>query len=112
MRFCVKFHEREQCIKFRVLGGNCGELQMPKKRKIDFSQTERRFDVQFGGIQIVPIGVPSEIYVGPYKANPDWKQQEFKTKEKTMTDNFRVNAIPTYEVSNTAGGVTITIGGI
>ena len=112
MRFCVKFREQQNNIRLRAFAERCGDLRPPERFKIDFSKKEQSFAVNLGEVQIVPIGSASEIFMGPYLAVPDWTEQEFRTKDKTMADNFRVNAIPTYEVSNNAGGVTIMIGGI
>lgn len=55
-------------------------------------------------------GVP---YVGPYTVIPQVDNAVvLQTATKTMTDNVTVTKIPQYEVSNPAGGKTLTIGEI
>jgi len=43
------------------------------------------------------------IYEGPYTVVPEVNAQMLQTKDKKMTDNVTVTAIPYYEVSNTSG---------
>ncbi len=52
-----------------------------------------------------------EGYDGAYEAIPKINEQNFPTKGKTMTKDFKVKGIPSYEVDNPQGGVTFIIGG-
>lgn len=52
-----------------------------------------------------------ETYNGEYEATPKNTAQVMDTKYKLMKDNFTVKQIPYYEVTNTANGKTVTIGG-
>ena len=49
-------------------------------------------------------------YDGPYEVTPRFHEQTLKTKNKLMTDDVTVEVIPAHEVSNPAGGLTVTIG--
>lgn len=52
-----------------------------------------------------------EIYEGIYEIIPSvFEKQILETKNKKMTDDVTVKEIPYAEVSNEAGGETITIG--
>lgn len=55
-----------------------------------------------------PIGYTD--YTGEYEVTPKVESQTMPTKDKHMTDDVKINAIPYFEVSNNAGGVTIYIG--
>ena len=50
-------------------------------------------------------------YTGDYTVTPDLIDDIIvPTAQKSMTDNLTVEAVPTYEVDNEAGGVTFVIG--
>lgn len=49
-------------------------------------------------------------YDGPYEVTPRFYEQTLETKEKLMTDDVTVEVIPAHEVTNPAGGLTVTIG--
>lgn len=49
-------------------------------------------------------------YTGDYEVTPKVESQTMHTKDKHMTDDVKINAIPYFEVSNNAGGITIYIG--
>jgi hypothetical protein len=52
-----------------------------------------------------------DTYKGDYVAITRFSDQVFETKDKTMNDDFVVKEIPCAEVTNPAGGLTLTIGG-
>ena len=54
--------------------------------------------------------LPTEFYDGDYVVIPKFAEQVLPTKNKTMQDDMVVKEIPTAEVSNPAGGLTLTIG--
>lgn len=49
-------------------------------------------------------------YDGVYEATPNSEEQIFDTSDKHMTDDFKINPIPYFDVSNEYGR-TIYIGG-
>ena len=52
-----------------------------------------------------------EEYKGPYNVKPQLENDVvIQTKNKLMSDDVTVSKIPTYEVSNTAGGTTFILG--
>lgn len=58
-------------------------------------------------------GSDSPPYTGDYEITPKVGEETILyAKGKRMTDNVTVTEIPIAEVSNAAGGKTITIGGI
>ena len=53
---------------------------------------------------------PYDEYEGPYEVVPRFREQTLETKNKLMTDDVTVDVIPVHEVTNPAGGLTVTIG--
>lgn len=72
-------------------------------------EPEAALALGFGG-EIVPV-VISELapYTGAYTVTPKPAAQRLATRQKRMTDDVTVQAIPYYEVSNESG-TTVTIG--
>ena len=52
-----------------------------------------------------------EYYDGSYEIKPTTETQVMQTKEKVMSDDLTITAIPYAEVTNLANGITVTIGG-
>lgn len=52
-----------------------------------------------------------ESYKGSYTATPAAEDQILATKNKLMSDDVTLEAVPRYDVENTSGGRTVTIGG-
>lgn len=65
-------------------------------------------DLEFQALQTVPI---SDVYAGPYTATPSAREQVLPTAKLIMSDDLTIKEIPFFEVSNTAGGSTVYIGG-
>ena len=55
-------------------------------------------------------GYVPPTYEGPYVVTPDFTDQVLETAEKMMSDDVIVNEIPVAEVTNPAGGLTLTVG--
>lgn len=56
--------------------------------------------------------VHGKVYEGEYEIVPECNCDiVLETKDKTMTDNLKVDKIPFESVSNPEGGNTVTIGG-
>lgn len=72
------------------------------------SQFKEKFTVDFK--ELTEIG-SSETFLGPYLVTPSAEKIVLETKSKTMKEDITINPIPFFEVSNTAGGNTIYIGG-
>lgn len=51
------------------------------------------------------------VYKGAYEVTPSLETQTLETAYKVMTGNVEVESIPMEKVSNTAGGMTLIIGG-
>ena len=60
------------------------------------------------GEMAMPVGYVN--YNGSYEATPKVEKQTLPTKDKYMTDNVTIQAIPCFDVSNEAGGSTVYIG--
>lgn len=54
---------------------------------------------------------PLPWYEGEYELTPIWEDVTLETKQKSMSDNVTIQAIPYAEVDNPSGGVTVIIGG-
>jgi hypothetical protein len=64
-----------------------------------------------GIVQIPNLSPPIHpTYDGEYSITPRFYEQKLETKEKLMTDDVTVDVIPVHEVTNPAGGITVTIG--
>ena len=63
-----------------------------------------------GKLTVPTGGHPYNPYEGPYEVIPAFDDQILETAEKTMSDDVVVKEIPVAEVSNPAGGLTLTIG--
>lgn len=51
------------------------------------------------------------VYAGDYEVTPSAEGEVLKTAQKTMRKDLTIHPIPYFEVSNTAGGDTVFIGG-
>ena len=68
-------------------------------------------EVLTGVVQLPNLTPPVHpSYDGPYEVTPRFYEQKLGTKEKLMTDDVTVEVIPAHEVTNPAGGLTVTIG--
>ena len=72
---------------------------------------QENFIVEFGELQAVTEHIGGEKYEGAYKVTPKVTSQSLPTKNKAMTQDIVVEAIPFYVVSNFSGGKTANIGG-
>jgi hypothetical protein len=64
-----------------------------------------------GIVQIPNLSPPVHpSFDGPYEVTPRFYEQKLETKEKLMIDDVTVEVIPAHEVTNPAGGLTVTIG--
>lgn len=49
------------------------------------------------------------VYDGVYEVTPAFQEQSLSTADKVLKEDVKVKAIPRYDVTNTAGGVTVYI---
>lgn len=79
--------------------------------RLNFKEKNSIIKVGFDHFQTVTeSGGGSEVYQGDYAVVPKAIEQSLLTKEKYLTDDITVKAIPFFNVSNNAGGKTIYIG--
>lgn len=67
----------------------------------------QNLSVNLGEIQTVTDG--GELYEGDYEVTPKAEAQTMFTRDKVMSNDVIIEAIPYNEVLNTAGGTTVTI---
>lgn len=67
---------------------------------------------QLDGVISLPDLTPPiyPTYDGEYSVTPRFAEQKLETKDKLMADDVTVEVIPAHEVTNPAGGLTVTIG--
>ena len=65
-------------------------------------------DGSLAGKMSQPVGYAD--YDGAYEVTPKVEEQSLLTKDKHMTDDVTVKAIPYFNVSNESGGSTVYIG--
>lgn len=58
----------------------------------------------------IPQSAEIDIYDGEYEVTPQTNGQTLETAGKRMAEDVQINAIPFFDVSNTAGGSTVYIG--
>lgn len=75
---------------------------------VDFNTADFNV-VDFGAINVVTKS-EYDYYEGDYEITPKVTKQTVETKDRIMKNDFTVNEIPVFEVSNTSGGKTVTIG--
>lgn len=87
--------------------------------KVKFRETQQKIGVSFqnsnqhiqiGFSQIQLVKEFGEAYEGDHIITPSRAEQIMPTKNKQMTDNVTVEAIPFYEVGNNSHGTTFIIG--
>ena len=71
--------------------------------------TSQRFTSKFSEGAVVTVREETDYYDGDYQITPSVEAQTLPTAKKTMLNNLVVKAIPTFDVSNTAGGTTFYI---
>lgn len=69
-----------------------------------------RSEISISATVRYPIDVRIPTYDGNYQVVPKSTEQLLSTKDKQMTDDVTIKAIPYFETSNEEDGVTIFIG--
>ena len=75
----------------------------------DFVENTSAINAVFGELFRVAVD-DLPVYDGDYSVIPAVTEQTLQTAHYLMSDDVRVEKIPYYEVSNNAGGATVTIG--
>lgn len=73
-------------------------------------ELELVMDVSELELELDSSGYIPETYDGPYEVTPDFEDQVLETEDLLMSDDVIVKEIPVAEVTNPAGGLTLTIG--
>lgn len=74
-----------------------------------FQSDDQSFTAELGEVHEISVLPDIDVYTGTYEITPQVNAQMMATRDKLMTDDVTVRAIPTYEVSNAAGGSTFYI---
>lgn len=83
---------------------------MSGREWVPYTEEETEYQLQWGSTEYIDMrAVPVEDYEGPYSAVPSWSNQTFATADRYMTEDFSVDSILELEVTNDAGGLTLTI---
>ena len=80
------------------------------KAPLSFSNTDCEFTLGFSEKIQVTEGGEYPFYDGEYVVTPSSDEQVLKTAKKSLNEDIKVKKIPYFEVSNNAGGTTVTIG--
>ena len=73
----------------------------------EFQEIDFGFELKFGEISVLP---NAEVYDGAYEVTPKVDSQIMPTADKFLQKDMTINAIPFFNVGNTAGGSTVYIG--
>lgn len=82
-------------------------LESISKFDVKFREGASEFNMDFGELSVLP---NAEVYSGSYEITPAVELQTVGTAQKFMKYDMTINAIPYFDVSNTAGGSTVYIG--
>lgn len=77
---------------------------------LELDAKEQTLAPDFGVVQIVNDNEYPK-YEGVYVVVPKVTAQRLETKDRYLTDNVEIKEIPFANVTNNAGGITVTIGG-
>lgn len=80
------------------------------KIPLSFSNTDCEFTLGFSEKIQVTEGGEYPFYDGEYEVTPSTEEQVLKTANKSLNEDIKIKTIPYFEVSNNAGGTTVTIG--
>lgn len=77
--------------------------------RAQFSENEQAFRADFGQVHRITEYVGGQLYEGEYEVTPKVESQSLPTKDKVLTEDVTIKAVPIYRVSNTSGGNTVYI---
>lgn len=82
--------------------------QIDHRLDVKFNEENTRFGAAFNEVQQI-VADSVERYEGAYEVTPLVSPQTLATREKFMTDDVRIKAIPFFDVGNPSGGSTVYI---
>ena len=85
--------------------------QTNQKLAVEFNSNKKNFGMSFQALQPITARPEVDYYEGGYEVVPKATAQRLETKDKYLTDNVEIKEIPFANVTNNAGGITVTIGG-
>lgn len=85
------------------------DFKSDKTMKIEFKENNQRVALGFAEITQTTEYIGGEKYDGDYIVTPKVVGQTLPTKDRVLTDDVTVKAIPFFNVSNTSGGSTVFI---
>jgi hypothetical protein len=103
LRFTVEFNLLSSQMPVRF---NQSDQHVP----VQFKSLDQKIPLVFKNLHQVTEAPDVEVYEGSYQATPQVESQIMETAQKFLTDNVTIKAIPFFDVTNTAGGITIYIG--
>ncbi|MBR5583702.1 MAG: hypothetical protein IKW21_04160 [Lachnospiraceae bacterium] len=77
---------------------------------VRFEEINTGIDADFGEVLEIEVSKDVPFYEGSYSVIPSVLQQVLKTKKQMMAEDVVIEEIPYFEVTNTANGITATIG--
>ena len=96
-----------RCPSFRVIFSEDKIGVIFNEDKIGVIFNEDKMHVGFQQVQTIT--EPSNPYDGQYSIRPKINEQILPTKDRLLSENVVVQAIPVIRTSNTSGGITIYI---
>lgn len=129
MNLPVNFHDGDSEVRANLLEGTTilpvkftdSQTIKPLKITVEFQDNEKEIPISFSEDESVDISFenayeispskPIESYTGPYQITPRTYEQSFDTTQKKMNQNLTIREIPYAPVTNSSGGITVTIGG-
>lgn len=83
-------------------------MRQPNKDRLNIKVTQPSLGLS---VRIKIGGIAIQEYEGAYIITPSGEIQILETNQKKMNDDVTVLAVPYAETANSAGGITVTIGG-
>lgn len=83
--------------------------QINKPIKVNFAELNKPIQANFGVVHHITDMADTQLYEGSYEVTPKVTSQTLPTKEKFLTEDVTVKAIPYFDVSNSSGGTTVYI---
>ena len=80
------------------------------KASLSFNDADCKFTFEFSEKIQITEGGEYPLYDGEYVVTPSVNEQVLNTAKKNLNEDIKVKNIPYFEVSNNAGGTTVTIG--
>lgn len=86
------------------------DFKTEQRFSLSLKESNQAFKTNCGEVHKVVEYIGGELYEGDYTVTPKVEAQTIPTKDKVLTEDMKVRAIPFFNVSNTSGGNTVYIG--